>query len=83
MKLTITHLCHIVTALILPFTAIAAPTRIQSPDGSVEMSVEINDSICYSVSKDGKLLIKRISIALSPEGAAVMGVKPSLKTIVR
>ncbi len=83
MKLTITHLCHIVTALILPFTAIAAPTRIQSPDGSVEMSVEINDSICYSVSKDGKLLIKRISIALSPEGAAVMGVKPSLKKTTR
>lgn len=77
------HFCNVVAAITLPVMAIASTTRIQSPDGSIEMSVNLNDSISYSVAKDGKVIIERINIALSPEGAHTMGVNPRLKKVNR
>lgn len=61
----------------------AEPTRIVSPDGSMELNVSLGDSICYSVSKDGVTLIDRVSIAMAPEGKPVMGVKPRLTKVSR
>ena len=75
------HFCNVVAAITLPVMAIASTTRIQSPDGSIEMSVNLNDSISYSVAKDGKIIIERINIALSPEGAHTIGVNPRLKKV--
>ena len=76
-------LCTAATAVVLSVVSASADTRIQSPDGSVQLDVSLSDSIRYSVSKDGNLLIKNISIAMAPEAAPVMGVNPRLKKVSR
>ena len=76
-------ICTAAAAAVLPVMSASADTRIQSPDGSVELSVSLGDSIRYSVSKNGEQLIKSISIAMAPEAAPVMGVNPRLKKVSR
>lgn len=77
---------HILAGAVLaamPMLAVAGPTVISSPNGSLKVAVNLGDSISYSVSKDGRMLVDKINIALIPEGGAAMGVKPKVKKTSR
>ena len=79
----LTAFCRVALIAAMPLAAVASPTNILSPDGRLELAVNLGDSISYSVSKDGVKLIDHINIALVPEGSATMGVKPRLKKTKR
>lgn len=59
----------------------ASPAIICSPDGSLKMTVNTNDCIYYSVSRNDVPMIDSIRISLSIAEAPVFGLKPRLRNI--
>lgn len=74
-------LCALALSAHLPLGA--ATVKVGSPDGHIGVTVNITDSISYSVSRDGTPLIESVTIALTPDGVKPMGVKPRLKKVKR
>lgn len=61
----------------------ATHTRVLSPNGKIELTIEVGDEISYSVCKDGHRLIDTVRIALHTEEGASAGKHPKLKSVKR
>ena len=79
MKLFGLRYCATLLALCTGFSVAAArkPLSLASPDGRIEIKINLSDSISYDVSCNGKLLFKNNTLQLQLRNET-LGVKPRL-----
>ncbi len=77
--------CLFVAGLLLSaFPSIAGQTlRLQSPNGSVRVTVSVDDRITYSAAMNGRPLIADAPLSLTLKGMPTLGVRPRLRSAVR
>ena len=67
-------------ALLLPLSLLAAPAHhLKSPDGRIDVTVELSSKIYYAVNFGGVSLLKPSPLSLELADGSVLGAKPVLK----
>ncbi len=73
---------QVIAASCLLFVGLSAQAddvfKISSPDGTIEVDVEVGDTVAYSVNVDGKTVLRPSRLSMTLDDGVKLGVQPEL-----
>ncbi len=76
------HILAIAILAGLPFAASAKDYTLKSPSGNIDVTVSVDDSIHYSVARDGRIAVPGVGVGLITADKT-LGEKPAVKKVRR
>lgn len=76
------HILAIALAAGMPFMVHAKDYTLKSPSGNIDVTVSVDDSIHYSVARDGRTAVKSVGVGLLTADKD-LGSKPAVKKVRR